>query len=136
MSDVLAWVTLVAALIAIISVLVSWRKDANKSIVGRTELDTKTKAEITQMSEDISEIKKTLGNGYTTGLKGTVNEIKNNCGRQTSRIVTLIEAHMNTAGHGSVPQDIARLNALVKNLERANEWDGVERRHRREDTRG
>ncbi len=49
MSDVLAWVTLVAALIAIISVLVSWRKDANKSIVGRTELDTKTKAEITQM---------------------------------------------------------------------------------------
>jgi len=69
-------------IIGIVSPIVGWGLLIYKDGKGRGRMD----AGIKTLVDDVSSIKKTLGNGGYTGLKGNIHNIQVNCAREMASV--------------------------------------------------
>jgi hypothetical protein len=106
------------SVVAIAITVSGWAAVYVKGIKVRAELDTNTKNDIIQLKTSVEEIKKTLGNGGFSGLRGDIQEMRVNCAESMASICSALNSHEELSGHGDMPSRMSGAEARINGLER------------------
>lgn len=102
---------IVVSCVAIISTVGGWVTIVVRGVKVRTELDSSTKADIQQLKEKVDRIDKVISNG---GLRDMVTQMQTNCGKEMSKVVTLLESHEKLPSHTGIAERVARLEERTR----------------------
>jgi hypothetical protein len=103
---------------AITTTISGWIAVSVKGIKVRTELDLNTKNDLIKLKEDVASIKKVVSNG---GLKDAIGQIQANCGKEMTRVLTVMENHIEQPSHPGVSESLARIDERLRNMEKEQE---------------